>query len=344
MNPDATSLRTLHDPGFLYDFRRRVYGRVFPNKSPKVRAECNESQGLLGQVLRSLPPGSIVIYQYMYPKIDDSLPIQRLLFQDMTVRDAVETASYGHAGLSESDVADKIAKQSRALAKTDGVITFSTYAADSISNEYDFPREKIVAIGAGPVRAPRSVSFATERYAAGKLLFVGRQWERKGGPLLLEAFRKVRQTVPHATLTIAGAAISPPNQDGVSYLGHVSNKRIAQLFAESSIFSMPAQCETWGLVYTEAAAAGLPIVGFNAWAMPDLVVNGVSGLLVDERTADQLANALIELLQQPSRMCEMGKAAHARMHDVLDWPFVADRLLAKFIPEALGDRVPVWMS
>jgi glycosyltransferase involved in cell wall biosynthesis len=188
------------------------------------------------------------------------------------------------------------------------------------------------------------VGLDVNRYAAGRLLFVGRQWERKGGPILLEAFKRVRQEVPHATLTIAGAAIDPPDQDGVIYLGHVSNRRIAKLFAEASCFAMPAKCETWGLVYTEAAAAGLPIVGFNAWAMPDIVVDGHSGILVDEQSVGALADGLIRLLQDPEQMLQMGRAARKRMREVLDWPHVADRLLARFIPEAMDGREPQWMN
>ena len=218
------------------------------------------------------------------------------------------------------------------------------YAADSIVEEYGFPREKIVAIGAGPVRSPRHVKFDLDRYAQGRLLFIGRQWERKGGPMLLEAFKIVRDQVPHATLTIAGAQIDPPNQDGVHYLGSVSNQQIAQLFAKSSIFSMPARCETWGLVYTEAAASGLPIVGFSAWAMPDIVKTGVSGILLGEQSAEALAHALIGLLREPERMASMGRAAQSYMQSTLDWPHVVDRLVAKFMPDALDGRSAVWMN
>lgn len=342
MVPNPSSLRALRGPGPFHDLGRRLAARL--GRREPARGPCDERRGKLAEVLRGLPEGSLVVYQYMYPERDPALPVERLLFQDLTVRDAVLSGAYGHAGLSGEETEARVEAQRRALAEADGVVTFSSYAARSIAADYGVPRARIAAIGAGPLRAPARVGFDRARYAAGRLLFVGRQWERKGGPLLLEAFERVRRAVPHATLTIAGAAIAPPRIEGVEHVGHVSNAEISRLFATSSLFTMPARCETWGLVYSEAAAAGLPIVGFNAWAMPDIVRDGETGVLVDEQGVDALAAQLIDLLRDPDRMLAMGRAARARMQEVLDWPHVADRLLATFLPEALEGRSPRWMD
>ncbi len=53
---------------------------------------------------------------------------------------------------------------------------------------------------------------------------------------------------------------------------------------------------------------------------------------------EDLAGALIEVLQNPERMRDMGVAARQRVHDVLDWPHVVDRLLSRVLPEALNGR------
>lgn len=73
----------------------------------------DESSGLLGKVLRNLSSESFAIYQYMYPKIDRSLKHTRLLFQDITVREAVETASYEYESLSRNAIAAKIDEQKK---------------------------------------------------------------------------------------------------------------------------------------------------------------------------------------------------------------------------------------
>jgi glycosyltransferase involved in cell wall biosynthesis len=316
--------------------KRRFGGR------PHRRQRVSEREGVLAGLLLRLPPNSAVIYHYLYPDINPDLPIRRFLFQDLTVSDAVRTGGYGTDRLSHAEVREKSEAQRQALATADGVISFSTYAAESICRDYGYPREKIAVIGAGPVRAPRRApNPGTHRYAAGRVLFIGRKWNRKGGPLLLEAFRAVRKAVPSATLTIAGPPIKPPADPGIVCLGHVSNRRIRRLYAQSSLFCMPAQCETWGLVYVEAAQAGLPIVGFNAWAMPDIVLNGRTGVLIDEMQIAPLGDAIISLLRNPPVMAEMGRAAQRRCRDVLSWPRVADRLLHFVDPSSLHGRSPV---
>ena len=107
---------------------------------------------------------------------------------------------------------------------------------------------------------------------------------------------------------------------------------------------MPSICEPWGLVYVEAAQAGMPIVGFHEWSLPDIVEDGVTGRLTTTRTAQGLAEMLIDVLSDPKRASQMGRAAHRRFHDVLDWPHVVDRLLSRVMPEALNGRSPVSMQ
>ena len=92
------------------------------------------------------------------------------------------------------------------------------------------------------------------------------------------------------------------------------------------MFCMVPECETWGIVYSEAANAGLPIVGVANWALPDIVRDGETGRLVPEKKADLLAGAIVELLQDPDRMERMGRAAHRHCEEVLNWPHVIARL------------------
>ena len=223
-------------------------------------------------------------------------------------------------------------------------MTFSTYGADSIASEYGYPREKITAIGSGPVRVFRGEpDLSAKRYEKGEILFVGRNWQRKGGPVLLEAFKQVRKSVPHATLTILGAKIEPPDVPGVNYIGLASDEEVRRRFATASVFCMPAICETWGIVYGEAAWSGLPIAGFGAWAMPDIVEDGVSGMLTERMDEEGLAEVLIQMLTDYKRLRAMGEAAARRGREVLDWPMVLDRLTWRVWPESFDGHPPVFM-
>jgi glycosyltransferase involved in cell wall biosynthesis len=302
---------------------------------------------VIGRVLRNLPVGTVVIYQCLTPEVDRSLPLRRFRFMDISVCDAVRTGSYGHEGFTQAQLQQKIEEEKKSLQWCDGVLALSTCAADAISRDLQYPRELITPIGAGPaLEIRRDAPTHIERYAARRILFVGRQWERKGGPLLLEAFARVRRRFPDATLTVVGTPQSPGG-DGVIWVpalnkgNPIERQRLEELFLSASIFCMPSICECWGLVYVEAAQAGMPIVGFDDWAMPDIVEDGVTGKLTANRSAEGLAEAMIELLQDPQQMRQAGMAAQQRVRDVLGWEHVVDRMLSRVMPQALGGRSPV---
>lgn len=308
---------------------------------PQVETWSDERSGVVGEALRRLPAGTGVLYHYIFPKIDRSLPIRRFLFQDMTVIDAVRTGTYGHGSFTPEQLREKQDQQRRSIDECDGVVVFSTYGVESICEACGCPREKVVAIGAAPINPARGEPpLSIERYREAHVLFVGRAWERKGGPTLIEAWPEVRRAVPHARLTVVNPAPGLSGVAGLTQIPFASHAQLRALYAGASVFCMPALAETWGLVYTEAARSGLPIVGFDAWAMPDIVDHGVSGLLTPDLTARGIAASLIEALRDPERLARMGRAAVARVRDVLEWPHVLDRLVGVMSPEALNGRTP----
>ncbi len=332
--------RHMRKRGVFGEVQRRVHRRLTRRREPTDWMD--EHEGVVGRVLSRLPPQTAVIYQYHLPEIDHNLPIRRFLFQDITVRDAAESGGYGHKNMSKAEVEQKCEEQRRGIEQADGVLCFSTHAADSICRDYGYLRERVTPLGSGPIRTIGIRPLMTaDRYAAARILFVGRKWEAKGGPLLLEAFREVRKALPQATLTIVGPSVAPCDDDGIRFVGLASDRHLLRLFSECSVFCMPSICETWGIVYSEAAHAGMPIAGFKAWAMPDVVEQGRTGRLASERTPDALADVMIEMLKDPERLCTMGVAARQRVDEVLDWPHVLDRLLSAVLPEALNGTKPV---
>jgi len=210
--------------------------------------------------------------------------------------------------------------------------------------QYGLPRSKVFAIGGGPMRRwDKPVPADLERYRKRHILFCGRAWERRGGPVLIEAFRRVRKEFADARLTVVSAGAPPLKEPGVEQFGHASDETLHKLFSSCSLFAMPSICESWGLVYVEAAAHGCPTANWSNWALPDIVDHGVTGVLSDKHNADGLAEALVEALRDPRHLMDMGQKAVMRVQDVLDWPHVIDRLLAATMPQALNGRQAVWM-
>jgi glycosyltransferase involved in cell wall biosynthesis len=163
-----------------------------------------------------------------------------------------------------------------------------------------------------------------ESYAARRLLFVGVDWQRKGGPLLLEALRLAREKGPGISLDVAGAS-PDTRQSGVRAHGFLAWEQLSQLFAAASLFVMPSYHEAWGQVFVEAAASGVASIGLNRAATPEMIVDGVTGRLV-EPDAHQLAEVILELTGDPRRLQVMGEAAKARVQD-WTWDRVVERML-----------------
>jgi glycosyltransferase involved in cell wall biosynthesis len=350
VDPNALSLRHARGPRALYKLERRLSRATSSLRRSDHWGE--ESQGVVGRALRHCPPDTRVVYALARPQFDPSLPIKRYRWMDMSLDDGVRTGSFGFDRMTAAQVEAQRHDEQRFLAGSAGVVTLSTYAAEAISRDLGFSRSKITPIGAGPaVEADMHAACTPERYAAAKVLFVGRDWERKGGPLVVEAVRKLRETLQHATLTVVGLTRPPScNADFVEFVGMLDKskprdgQRLAELFKGASAFCMASSSEPWGLVYVEAQQAGLPVIGFRDWALPDIVEDGVTGELSIEHDADGLARALLRALSDPGRAASQGRRAQQRVNDVLGWPHVVDRLLSRVLPEAMAGRTSIPMQ
>ncbi|GBC60928.1 glycosyl transferase family 1 [Desulfonema ishimotonii] len=147
------------------------------------------------------------------------------------------------------------------------------------------------------------------RYKNRNILFVGRDWNRKGGPVLIRAFQKVLKTHPDARLTIIGCSpdISAPNTE---IIGKTERGRVDSYYRKASVFCLPTRKEPLGLSFIEAMSHGLPIIGTKIGAIPELVKEGHNGFLTDTDDAEQLAQILTDLLGRPEQCEFMGNAAY----------------------------------
>ncbi len=140
-----------------------------------------------------------------------------------------------------------------------------------------------------------------ERAAARRrLLFVGGDFYRKGGDLVVAALAVLRREHdPQITLTVAGPQAwpmpgTPPA--GVRFLGSLPPEEVAPLYDRHDLFVMPSRREPFGLVFAEALARGLPCVARDAFAMPEIITPGVSGALITRDDENELAAAIAAAL------------------------------------------------
>jgi glycosyltransferase involved in cell wall biosynthesis len=206
------------------------------------------------------------------------------------------------------------------------VFTMSGNISRSLVEQYGCPADRVECVYAGSnVSTAASENIDSGRFGARNILFVGVDWERKGGSILLDAFRSLRRSHPQASLTIVGC--SPEiNEPGVHVKGHVSLDEVAKYYRSASIFCLPTLNEPFGIVFLEAFSYGLPIVATKLGAIPEIVSDGESGYLVRPQDVGELADRLKELLDSPARCEQFGSRGRQWVEERYSWEGTGHRL------------------
>jgi glycosyltransferase involved in cell wall biosynthesis len=208
------------------------------------------------------------------------------------------------------------------------VFTMSENISRSLVQDYGCPLQRIACVRAGSnVSAAAREIIDRGRFHAKNILFVGVDWERKGGPILLEAFRLLRDAHPDAALTIVGCA-PRIHQAGVRVVGRVPLTEVAGYYRTASIFCLPTLNEPFGLVFLEAFSYGLPIVATRIGAIGEIVQDGESGYLVAPQSADELADRLRRLLDDPLLCERLGSRGHDWVDRRYSWDATGRRIAA----------------
>jgi phosphatidyl-myo-inositol alpha-mannosyltransferase len=175
-----------------------------------------------------------------------------------------------------------------------------------------------------------------------RIVFVGQPVARKGLPFLLRAFEALRQHVP-AELTLIGPSPGDVSSvavgDRVHALGNVDDERKRIELERADVLCAPSLGgESFGMVLTEAFAAGTPVIASDIAGYRDVVHNGVDGILVPPGDAQAIAEALYDLSNAPARRAEMARAAAGEVARFA-WPGVAARVLEAY-QDAIATPAP----
>jgi glycosyltransferase involved in cell wall biosynthesis len=219
--------------------------------------------------------------------------------------------------------------------RADVVVAPSRYAADTAARLYGLDATTVCSVPE-PIDLAgwRARLEAAPRRSPGPptVLSVARMYPRKRLTDLLEAARLLVERIPDLQIRIVGngpeyAALTAQHARlglgaRVRFLGDVSARELAVEYASADLFCLPSVQEAFGIVFAEAMAAGLPVVACRAAAIPEIVDDGRSGLLVSPRRPDELASAIEQLVRNREMRRELGTTGMTRV-SAFDLPRVA---------------------
>jgi glycosyltransferase involved in cell wall biosynthesis len=239
---------------------------------------------------------------------------------------------YGRGLLSDSRRHAHLAWERSVYAQMRAVFVMSSWLASSFTADFGVPTQRLYVVGAGVNTGPLP-NLPVRDFSPARFLFVGKDFARKGGPVLLRAFAEVRKNVADAELTIVGPSlkIQQPGVTCVGFLSHAVPEHVArlrELFNSSTAVVLPSVYEPFGISLLEGMAFGVPCIATNRCAMPEIVRHRESGLIVAPEDAASLAEAMLELARSPNDAAEMGRRGRLRVEADFTWTAVAKKIKA----------------
>jgi glycosyltransferase involved in cell wall biosynthesis len=235
--------------------------------------------------------------------------------------------------------------EEHALKRASLAIYASEWAARSAMNDYgaDPAKVSVVPFGANMPAAydPAEIQRIIENRGRDvcRLLFVGVDWERKGGDLALAITSRLHDAGVRAELTIVGAtpAIPPAMRDIARPAGYVTKNTtygksmMERLFAESHFLLLPTRAECFGIVMAEASSFGMPSIASNVGGVPGVIRNGVNGFMFPiESVVDDAAACIADLWADRQRYDALCRTALDESQARLNWD-VAGREIVRLL-------------
>ncbi|MCR5720256.1 MAG: glycosyltransferase family 4 protein [Lachnospiraceae bacterium] len=274
----------------------------------------------------------ICTFQFVETKCPDN--IHSYIYQDMCVeyfedrilKDPSLKKYLPYSRISSVVLNKRKMRQREYYSKCKGIFTMSLWLRDYLVDVMKVDSKKVHCVGAG---IDIDVSYINPHDRQGnKLLFIGRDFVRKGGDLVVSAFKILKDKyMPDAELIIIGPYKRPVGceGEGIRFVGPLGVSELSEYYNTCDAFVMPSYIEAFGKVFVESLSCGLPCIGRNSFAMKDIIDDGVNGFLIDDDDLLNLSDKMFKVLTDEN----IRKYTLEHMKDYQEkytWKAVADRI------------------
>jgi len=255
--------------------------------------------------------------------------LPKIIYTDYTAQLSARRRDAGRSPLRGANLLRWFELEGLAMQQSAYVCVRSQLVRRSVLDDYKLPAGQVSIIGGGVnlKYLPKPAVRPEERNPT--ILFIGVDFYRKGGDLVLQAFSTALASVPNAQLLFVTNDAIPEGMplNNVKIISPTWKRDVfIQLYSQADIFVLPSRLETWGDVILEALAHRLPCIGVTGQPMEEIIRHGETGLLVPPEDVHALAVALIELLKGQELRHRMGQAGYELVANEFTWDHVVGRL------------------
>lgn len=250
----------------------------------------------------------------------------------------VEDATYGqlldyhqeYSGLMKRSVYELQMIEKLALDKAKFVVSSSRWAANSVTKDYFVDAQKVYMVPFGAnLESPPPEEMIAKKKKSGtcRLLFVGNNWQRKGGDIAFETLMKLEEMGIQAELIVCGcippASFSHPKMKVMPFLDkndERQRKELERLYIMSDFLLLPTRNECFGIVFCEASAFGLPAIATNTGGVSGVVSDGETGyLLPHSARGEAYADVIAKVYQDDQLYNSLVRASRTAFEERLNW-------------------------
>jgi glycosyltransferase involved in cell wall biosynthesis len=250
--------------------------------------------------------------------LETDIPI--ILLSDTTFK-AINNYYSFFSNLLEFNIKEADEIERLALIRARHIIYASDWAMNSAINDYGIPKEKISVIEFGAnITVPEKIEKVHDKKRL-KLLFIGKEWDRKGGEIAIKINYLLKQKYKiNSLLRIVGCTPKINLDDSVEIVGFLKDySNLAGIFSDSDLLILPTKAECAGVVFCDASGYGLPVITYDTGGISNYVMDGINGYrLPINADAGRFASVIADLYLE-YKIKPLSISARKIYEDKLNW-------------------------